>query len=160
MKRSFFLVLILVIATAHSGCSFQSTLSGRASDFTLDSLDGDAITLSDMEGQVVVLDFWATWCNPCIKEMPHLQELYEQHAGQEVVVLAINVMEERGDVAEFMAEYGYTFTVLLDGDGRVTDDYGVKGIPSTIIVDREGEAHPVLGGMGDVEDVLSQLVGE
>ena len=159
IKRSFFLALILLIAISHSGCSFQSTLSGHAPDFTLDSLDGSAITLSNMEGRVVVLDFWATWCNPCVRSMPHLQRLYERYAGQEVVVLAINVAEERGEVAKFMAENGYTFTVLLDSDSTVTDDYDVKGIPYTVIVDREGEAHPVFG-IGDVEDMLSQLMGE
>ena len=159
VKRSFFLVLILLIATAHGGCSFQSSLSGAAPDFTLDSLDGDAITLSDLEGQVVVLDFWATWCRPCVRSMPHLQELYERYAEQEVVVLAINVAQERDEVAEFIAETGYTFTVLLDSDSGVTDDYRVQGIPHTVVVDREGEVHSVFG-IGDVEDMLPQLMGE
>ncbi len=160
IKRSFPLILILLLATSNSACRSQSTLSGHAPDFTLDSLDGGAVTLSDLEGQVVVLDFWAIWCSPCVDAMPHLQQLHEQYAGQEVVVLAINVSERRDEVAEFMAQHGYTFTVLLDSDGRVTDTYGVRGIPYTIIVDRDGDVHPVFGGIDDVEDMLSRLVGE
>ena len=159
MKHALLLALVLLFAVTGSGCSSQSTLSGHAPDFTLDDLDGGAVTLSDLEGQVVVLDFWAVWCSPCVEALPHLQQLHEQYAGREVVVLAINVSEDRDEVAEFMAEHGYTLTVLLDGDGRVADDYGVRGIPHTIIVDRDGEMYPVLGGIDDVEDtLLSRLV--
>jgi peroxiredoxin len=134
--------------------------SGQAPGFTLDSLDGGTITLGDLEGQVVVLDFWAVWCRPCVEAMSHLQQLHERYADQGVVVLAINVEEDRHEVAEFVADHGYTLTVLFDSNGRIADAYGVVGIPHTVVVDREGEVHYVPGGLDDVEDTLGQLVGE
>ncbi len=152
-------VFILLFVIVWSGCSPRSTVSGPAPDFTLDSLDGDAITLSDLEDQIIVLDFWAIWCRPCVDAMPELEQLHENYADQGVTVLAINIEEDRDDVVEFMTDYGYTFTVLLDTDGRVTDAYGVQGIPYTTIVDREGNRHYVLS-VSDVEDTLYQLMGE
>ena len=159
-KRVLSLVLILLVAITGSGCRLQPVTSGQAPGFTLDSLDGGTITLGDLEGQVVVLDFWAVWCRPCVEAMPHLQRLHERYADQGVVVLAINVEEDRGEVAEFVADHGYTLTVLFDSNGRVAGAYGVVGIPHTVVVDREGEVHYVPGGLDDVEDTLRQLVGE
>jgi thiol-disulfide isomerase/thioredoxin len=122
-------------------------------------LDGDAITLSDLENQIVVLDFWAIWCHPCVEAMPELEQLHKQYADQGVVVLAINVGEEQDEVTKFMADHGYTLTVLLDTDSRVTDAYGVQGIPHTVVVDRKGEIHYVLS-MDDAESTLHRLLGE
>ncbi|MCP4536908.1 MAG: TlpA family protein disulfide reductase [Chloroflexi bacterium] len=154
------LVFVLLFATIWSGCGFDpAVVSGPAPDFTLNSLNGDAITLSNLKDQIVVLDFWATWCRPCVDAMPELEQLHKQYTAQGVVVLAINVEESRADVAEFMAENGYTLTVLLDADGRITDAYGVKGIPHTVIVDREREMHYTLS-VGDVENTLDQLLEE
>lgn len=134
--------------------------SGSAPDFTLDNLNGGTVTLSDLKGQVVVLEFWATWCSPCVEGLDYLQRVRKRYADQGVVVLAINIAESRDEVADFMADHGYTFTVLLDTDGRVSDAYGVQAIPNTIVVDREGEVHTVTIGPDDVEDALDQLVAE
>ena len=155
------LVTILLVASmVWAGCGSQPVTSGPAPDFTLDGLHGDAITLSDQRGQVVVLDFWATWCTPCFEGLDHLQQVHERYADQDVVVLAINAGEDRDEVAEFVADRGHTFTVLLDTDARVIDAYGVQSIPHTIIVDREGEVHYIPGGAGDVEQALRDLLAE
>ena len=159
-RRLFSLVFIVLVATIWSGCGPQALTSGPAPDFTLDSLHGDAVTLSDLQGQVVILDFWATWCTPCFEGLDHLQQVHEQYADRGVVVLAINVGEDRREAAEFVAEHGYSFTVLLDTDARISDGYGVQGIPHTIIVDRGGEVHYVPGGAEDVEGVLRRLLIE
>jgi len=152
--------LILLTAIICSGCGTQPLISGPAPDFTLDSLHGDAVTLSDLKGQVAVLDFWATWCSPCVEGMDHLQQMHERYADQGMVVLAINAGEEREEVVEFVAGHGYTFTVLLDTDGVVSDAYGVQGIPHTIIVDPEGEVHYAPGWPDEVEDTLRRLLAE
>lgn len=154
------IVLVLLVVTTSSACRSGTVTSGPAPNFTLESPGGGSITLSDLEGQVVVLDFWATWCSPCVESLDHLQQLHEQHADQGVVVLAINVGETRDEVAGFVAHYGYTFTVLLDTDDRVTDTYGVQGIPHTLVVDRNGEIHFVLGGPDAVEDLVRELLKE
>jgi thiol-disulfide isomerase/thioredoxin len=149
-------VLTLLVVTLSSACRSGPVTSGSAPDFTLDSLN----TLSDLEGQVVVLDFWATWCGPCVEGLDHLQQLHEQYTDQDVVVLAINVGETRDEVAGFVAHYGYSFTALLDSDDRVTEVYGVQGIPHTLVVDRQGEVHHTLGGPDAVEGLVRELLKE
>jgi peroxiredoxin len=158
--RLFPLAFMLLAAIAWSGCTTLPVTSGTAPDFTLESLDGDALTLSDLRGQVVVIDFWATWCSPCVEALDYLQQIHEQYADQGVVVLAIDIEETREEIAPFVADHGYTMTVLLDRDSRVSERYGVQGIPHTLVVDREGELHYALGGARDVEELLGELVAE
>ncbi len=158
--HTLFVMFILLTALTWSGSIPHSLTFGPAPDFTLDSLNGDAVTLSDLEGPLVMLDFWATWCGLCVEGLSHFQQLHERYASQGVVVLAINVGEIRDEVSDFMNDHDYTFTVLLDTDDSVKDTYGVWGIPHMVIVDREGEIHYVPGGPDDVEDALRQLLEE
>jgi len=119
----------------------QFELSGKvAPDFELPSLDGDMVRLSSLEGKVVLLDFWATWCPPCRVSMPQLQELHERFKDQDAVVLAVNIDEEAGPekVRAFVKELGLTFTVVLDPKGAVAGQYAVAGIPCQVLVDRDG----------------------
>jgi len=159
-SHRFPVALILLTAIICSGCGTQPLTSGPAPDFTLDSLHGDAVTLSDLKGQVAVLDFWATWCSPCVEGLDHLQQMHERYNDQGLVVLAINAGEDREEVAEFVADRGYRFIILLDTDGGVSDAYGVQGIPHTIIVDREGKVHYAPGWPDEVEDTLRRLLAE
>jgi cytochrome c biogenesis protein CcmG/thiol:disulfide interchange protein DsbE len=154
------IVLVLLVVATSSACRSGTVSSGPAPDFSLESSGGDSIALSDLEGQVVVLDFWATWCSPCVESLDHLQQLHELYADQGVVVLAINVGETQDEVAGFVAHYGYTFSVLLDTDDRVTDRYGVQGIPHTLVVDRNGEIHSVPGGPDAIEGLVRELLRE
>ncbi|ADL11561.1 TlpA family protein disulfide reductase [Acetohalobium arabaticum] len=108
----------------------------KAPDFTLTDLNGKKVKLSDFKGQVVFLNFWATWCPPCRAEMPHIQEIH-QEKGNKVKVLAVNVKESPKKVKEFMEKNGYNFTVLMDKTGEVANDYLVRGIPKTLIINQE-----------------------
>lgn len=106
--------------------------------FELAALEGDPIRLSDLRGQVVLLNFWATWCSHCRAEFPVLQDFYKRHQNEGFVVLAINIQENRGRVAELVSDMGLTFPVLLDRRGEVTASYRVRGLPTSFLIDREG----------------------
>ena len=154
------IVFILFVAISWSGCSPRPATSGPAPDFALECLDGGTVTLSDLKGQTVILDFWATWCDPCVEGLEHLQQVSGDYADQGVVVLAINVEEDRDEVARFVQDHGLTFRILLDTNGNATDAYGVQGIPHQIVVDQEGVIHSIPLGSADLEHALRQLSKE
>jgi peroxiredoxin len=111
----------------------------RASaDFTLQDLNGKPWKLSGLRGQVVLVNFWATWCPPCRKEMPDLDSLYSQFREQGLVVLAISD-EETGKVTPFLKEHGVSYPVLLDTDRAVSKLFGVEGIPKSFVYNRDGK---------------------
>jgi thiol-disulfide isomerase/thioredoxin len=107
-------------------------------DFELQELSGASRRLSDFNGRVVFLNFWATWCGPCRMEMPSMQRLYERLKRKGLEIVAVNLQEDRGSVQRFVDELGLSFPVLLDTTGRVGATYGARSIPTTYIVDREG----------------------
>ncbi len=110
----------------------------QTADFTLTDLAGKSWTLRDLHGKVVLVNFWATWCPPCRKEMPDLEALYTKFAAQGFVVLAISD-EESGKVKPFIAERNITYPVLLDPGRKVTEQFQVDGIPKSFVYDRQGK---------------------
>jgi len=113
------------------------------SDFTLPSLSGETRSLSSYKRKVVLLNFWATWCPPCRAEMPSMEKLYSSFKGKDFEILAVNLQEDPKTVKDFVTKNGYTFPILLDSEGRTGSVYGVRGIPTTYVIDKEGF---VLGG--------------
>jgi peroxiredoxin len=109
----------------------------QAIDFTLYDLQGKQWSLRDLHGKVVLVNFWATWCPPCRKEMPDLQALYDKYKDQGFVVLSISD-EDAAKVAPFIAERKITYPVLLDPGRKVNDAFIVDGIPKSFVYDREG----------------------
>lgn len=109
-----------------------------AQDFTLQSLDGNTYTLSQQRGKWVIINFWATWCVPCVEEMPALQELANKYAGN-MLLLGINQREKASVVEQFATEHGITFPLLLHPDDNVLTSYQVLKTPQTIIVNPNGE---------------------
>jgi thiol-disulfide isomerase/thioredoxin len=110
-----------------------------AVDFSLPSLDGKTTSLASFRGKVVLLSFWATWCGPCKQELPSIQALYEKLKGKGLTVVAVDLMEDRKTVADFVKSHGMTFPVLMDGNGKVGGSYDAGSIPTNYLVDRKGK---------------------
>lgn len=134
-----------------------------APDFTLPSLDETGVTLSDLRGQVVLINVWATWCPPCRAEMPAIQAAYAQYRDQGFTVLAVNVREEPATVGQFLQQQHLTFPALLDRDGQVSAAYRANLLPSSFFVDRQGIIRVVYRGpmprnviAGTVEQLLRE----
>jgi peroxiredoxin len=113
-------------------------LSGPAPDFALTTRDGGQVTLAELEGQVVMLNFWATWCGPCRQEMPHLESLYQRYSDLGFMLLGVNVEEDSSGADKFLAETPVTFPILFDPKSEVSKKYDVIAMPSTVLIDRTG----------------------
>jgi peroxiredoxin len=110
----------------------------QSADFTLSDLEGKTWHLQDLKGKVVLVNFWATWCPPCRKEMPDLQALYDKYKDQGLVVLSISD-EDAAKVTPFIAERKISYPVLLDPARKVNEEFVVEGIPKSFVYDREGK---------------------
>jgi len=109
-----------------------------APEFTLQTLEGKPASLNDYRGQVVMVNFWATWCPPCRAEMPDMEQVYQEKKQEGFTVLAVNIQEARDPVDQFVKRYGLTFPVVMDASGQVTQQYGIYSLPSSYFIDREG----------------------
>ncbi|MDR2159684.1 MAG: TlpA family protein disulfide reductase [Treponema sp.] len=107
-------------------------------DFTVTLLDGKDQRLSGYRGKVVFLNFWATWCPPCRAEMPSMETLYQRYRGRDLEFLAVDIQESRDEVADFLKEQNLSFPAGLDSTGQIASLYGIRGIPTTFIIDKEG----------------------
>ena len=135
----------------------------RAPDFTLTTLEGETVTLSDFKGQPVLINFWATWCPPCRAEMPAIQAAYERYAAQGLVVLGVDMAESPDVVAAFVQRFGIRFPIPLDRDEQVATQYRVRAIPTSFFVDREGVVRSTFTGPMNgplIADRVSQILGE
>ena len=106
-----------------------------AYDFTLETLDGETVTLSDFQGDWVLVNFWATWCPLCVREMPYLQEIAET---RDIHVLGINMGESEGQVRRFVEEHGITFPILMQADQLLTIAYNARSLPQTYVIAPDG----------------------
>lgn len=136
-----------------------------AADFTLPDMDGETFTLSSYRGKVVMLNFWATWCPPCRREMPSLERLYTKLKDQGFVVIAVNQFEDPDLVFEFTGRLSLapTFPILFDRDSRVAEQFGVKGLPTTYLLDKDGLIrYRAIGGREfdhtEIEDTIKDLL--
>lgn len=109
-----------------------------APDFATTDAEGAGVTLESYAGKVVILNFWATWCPPCRLEMPSMEKLYQDFKDEGLAIVAVNFMESPEVVAEFVREEGLTYPILMDRQGRIAESYGVRRLPETVIIGRNG----------------------
>jgi thiol-disulfide isomerase/thioredoxin len=138
--------------------ALQGTPQSQAPDLKLVSLEGHVMRLSDLRGKVVLLNFWATWCPPCKAEMPDLEALYREYGdAQGFVVVAVNTQEAAAPVEAFVRERGLSFPVWLDGRGEAAAQLGVRGLPVSFILDRNGYIRDAWNGQIAREAMLARL---
>lgn len=134
----FGLLLVTVLAYAARTGFTQLDQPRQAPEFKLEDLQGGSHSLAEHRGKVLIVNFWATYCKPCLKEMPSLQRAWEQLRDEDIEVLAIDVGEPRDWILEFKGIEAFRFPILLDEERVVAGEFGVKGIPTTFIVDPAG----------------------
>ena len=157
----FAFLVFLVLTPPAMAVSLQET----APDFTLKSLDGGNLRLEEYRGQVVLINFWASWCGPCRQEMPLLDRLHERYEDTGFAVLGVNVEGEVGPARDIVDRTRVSFPVLIDEGQRVSQRYQLEAMPSTIVVDRDGMVRYIHRGYkpGDESkyiEVVKELIRE
>jgi peroxiredoxin len=155
------LTLIILFSFFLSGmASPPLRVGGPAPSFELENLKGETFKSSDLKNKVVILNFWATWCVPCIKEVPELKKAYVSFKDNDVEIIAINFAETRSKVEGFVEKHNLNFPVLLDKYGDVSQDYRVRNLPVTYIISPDGIiVDLVFGGISPeyIQTTLKQL---
>ena len=154
------LILGTLLATASMAGAPQP-----APDFVLPAREGSDVRLSELKGQVVMINFWATWCGPCRQEMPLLQQLQSKYEPLGFTLLGVNVENDSAAAQAWLEGMPVTFPILFDRENQVAERFGVEGMPSTVFVDRAGNVRHVHRGYrpGDeakYADVIRSLVKE
>lgn len=150
------LIVLFAAAALAAGCTRKSD-PGQAADFTLQDLSGKSVKLSDYKGKVVLIDFWATWCPPCIASIPGIEKLHKNYKDKGLVVLAVSLDEGGWDsVQSFVAGQGISYPVLK-GTEEVSADYQVRTIPMLFIVGKDGRIAKRYLGAGVEEDVEKDI---
>ncbi len=151
MRKRWLTILALAALTAvgaHALLQQQGLPVGaEAPNFRLETLDGKVVELSKLRGKPVFIDFWATWCGPCRRALPHTQKLAEKY-GKDAHILAVNLKEDPELVRDFLQKNNYTFTVPMDTNGEVATAYRVRGIPHFVLIDAQGKVQFVQVGYG------------
>ena len=132
-----------------------------APNFELKTLDGTTAALQDYAGEVVLINFWATWCPPCKAEMPDLNDYYLANQDKGFTILGINAQEDQATVNKFIQATGFSFPILLDSFGKVASQYQVHSYPTTIVVGRDGEIKYIHNGMispAQLESIVTPLL--
>ncbi|SDC92883.1 Peroxiredoxin [Paenibacillus sp. UNCCL117] len=146
-------VLLYTLLQARTGQDGALRTGDQAPEFNAMTLDGGSVSLAEYQGQGVLLNFWASWCGPCVSEMPRMNDAYREGVPG-VAMLAVNVGESRGTAAEFAANHGLSFPVLLDPSGEAAGRYGLVGLPRTFLIDGSGRiARIVTGELASAEQV-------
>jgi len=149
----------LPAALVSPGFDVKAEEGALAPDFLLGRLDGSELRLSDLRGQPVVLNFWATWCAPCRKEIPQFVDAYGRFRDQGLVVVGVNMQEGKSIVRPYAEDFGMNFPIVIDVDGEVGDAYRLLGLPVTYFIDREGIVRSVFTGPFEESDRGTEVRG-
>ena len=138
MKNKMMNVVLIALLSVFSSAASAESLSGLATDFTLKSNQGKNIRLQDLRGQVVMLNFWASWCGPCRQEMPLMDDIFKKYESLGFTILAVNVDEDSADADAFLKSVPVSFPVLYDNESKVSEMFAVDAMPTSIMIDRDG----------------------
>lgn len=152
LVRHFFCIVLLLPAVLQAG-------GAAAPDFTLKSRTGENLKLSEYRGQVVMINFWASWCGPCRQEMPLLNDLYRRYHKLGFTLLGVNLDQERDQALALLEKIPVSFPILFDPEGKVSELYQVAAMPTTVILDRGGHVrHVHKGYLPGYEDKYQQQI--
>jgi len=165
MRLTPILAALLLAAAGPAFATAPSQAPSPAPDFTLAARDGGNVQLSSLRGQVVMINFWATWCGPCRQEMPLLEQLHAKYEPLGFTLLGVNVEPDSAAATTWLKGVPVTFPILFDTKNAVAEQFGVMGMPSSVFVDREGRVRYVHRGYkpGDeaqYADLIRSLVKE
>ena len=165
-RRAFFIFVLVTglawtfVSADESGSSTAGEIPAPrqgflAPDFALETITGESIMLSDLRGQAVLVNLWATWCPPCRAEMPAIQKLYDEYKDQGFIVLGIDMayQDDASAVQPFIQENGLTFPILMDETGQVAQKYALRSLPSSFFINRTGLIQEVVIG-GPMSEAL------
>lgn len=150
------LVGLLIFGLVSKGGS-RVAVGDRAPSTALPRLEGGDGSLTEYKGRWVLVNFWASWCEPCKDEAPALEEFQQQHGGSKFTVLGIDTRDLTGDGREFVRRYGLSYPQLRDGDGDAAHNYGTTGVPENFLVDPTGKVRWVLAGPVDDQYLQEQV---
>ncbi|MBD3426673.1 MAG: redoxin domain-containing protein [Candidatus Omnitrophica bacterium] len=154
------LVMLILLAGGVLSCQSSSAVSDgqTAPDFTLKDISGNDFSLSNTEGKVVILDFWATWCPPCRMEVPHFEALYRRYKSEGLVIVGVS-LDRAGaaPVREFAREADVSYPLVMGDQATVSAYGGIRGIPTTFIIDRQGRIVEKVVGYRDREFFESRI---
>ncbi len=151
MKRPLAAVLLLLVTAAPALALRPEAprIGHQAPRFSANLIDGTRRSLTDYRGRVVLVNFWASWCGPCKAEIPDLRDLQSAYPPEKFTILAINEDDELKAALDFLKKRPVNFPVLLDEKGRIMDDYGVRGLPTTLLIDTRGVVREIVFGPRD-----------
>jgi peroxiredoxin len=154
--RTAVLASALALTTVSSSVGAGTSL---APAFSLPSRSGDTVSLAQLKGKVVMLNFWASWCGPCRQEMPLLDQMHKRYSALGFTLVGVNVDENSKDAEEWLSKTPVSFPVLFDRESKVSKMYDVRAMPSTVFIDRQGNVRDVHRGYkaGDESEYLNQI---
>ncbi len=170
------IAIVAIVLSICSSTAISQGLSDQLTEFstlqtapykTIQTLDGDRVTPDRLKGKVILVNFWATWCPPCIEELPTMQNLWEKHSQDDFQIFAVAVAEDEATVSNFLQELNLQldFPIVLDESLDIFNDWKVTGLPTTIAVDRNGMSrYYAVGGRdfnsANISGIIENLVNE
>lgn len=165
IKFKHFLLMVMLSMFSFSSLNASEKISGPAQDFTLNSRSGKNVRLAEQRGNVVLVNFWASWCGPCRQEMPKLEELHQKYKDLGFTLLGINLDATPDLSQKLLKDITVTFPILFDPENNVSEAYGVESMPTTVIIDKNGNKRFIHKGYqpgyeNDYADQVKQLLRE
>jgi len=143
-----------IVLCSSAGCTLAAAPGDPAPAFALSTADGRTIALDELRGRVVYLDFWASWCGPCRRSFPWLNEMHQKYGARGLSVVGVNVDKRRADAERFLQQTPAIFTIVYDEAGKTPEAYAVKGMPSSYLIDSTGNVVAVESGFRDEQKAV------